>query len=51
VQQQIGVALKRLRDGKVAIPSVEKIDRTRESVALMHLERIDRSVHRLAAML
>lgn len=51
VRQQIGVALERLRDGKVAIPPADEAEQTQESGALRHLGRIDRSVHRLAAML
>lgn len=51
VQNQIGIALKRLTDGAVPASPFESTHRADESTALRHLERIDRSVHRLAGML
>lgn len=51
VQSQIAIALRRLNDGKVPVQPSEAGKHDGESVALRHLERIDRSVHRLAGML
>lgn len=51
VRSQIGVALERLRDGAGETLPFETPAHPPESTALMHLERIDRSIHRLAATL
>jgi uncharacterized membrane protein YccC len=51
VDRQIGVALHRLRDGAAVAPAYEPPQHAVQSVAIAHLERIDRSVHRLAATL
>lgn len=49
VQEQIRIALDRLQGGKTPAAPVEDAGRHEGSPALMHLTRIDRSVHRLAA--
>jgi hypothetical protein len=51
VQAQIAVALQRLSDGAASATPREPLQHGSESSALHHLERIDRSVHRLVALL
>lgn len=48
VQAQIGIALARLGDGTAPASPFEETAQQPDSVALTHLARIDRSVHRLA---
>ncbi len=49
VQAQIRIALERLNDGSADVVPFEQPEGKSDSTAIMHLERIDRSVHRLAA--
>lgn len=49
VQQQIKAAIAVVTDGKTPVPADEELPSPAGSTALVHLERIDRAVHRLAA--